>query len=181
MSWLWILKLVWNRSSNHSFFPDFQSNIGLVVVKDLGNFDILSVLLLKTAELLLPANCWRANKIWSASIVAGVFSLRNCGRIVERALFCFRVKKSQGSNSEYLLKHLSPCERSHPGLTQLDCRHDRHRPPLQDGNQSGIDLRLVPGSLRRRSGMSASVGSREIRLTCTEYPRCQTLSSWTPR
>ena len=47
-------------------------------------------LLRKIAELLLFANCWRANKNWSALIVAGVFSLRNCGWVVERFFFiCF--------------------------------------------------------------------------------------------
>ena len=43
----------------------------------------------KFGELLLFANCWRANKISSASIVAGVFSLRNCGWLVERFFSCF--------------------------------------------------------------------------------------------
>ena len=47
------------------------------------------MLLLKLAELLFVANCWRANKCWFASIVAGVFSLRNCCWLVERAFFCF--------------------------------------------------------------------------------------------
>ena len=40
-------------------------------------------------KLLLFANCWSANKFWSASIVAGVFSLRNCGWLVERFFFCY--------------------------------------------------------------------------------------------
>ena len=46
------------------------------------------MLLLKVAELTLLANCWRANKIWSCSTVAGVFLLRKCDWIVERACFC---------------------------------------------------------------------------------------------
>ena len=40
-------------------------------------------------ELMLLANCWRANRNWSASVVSGVFSLRNCDRLVERAFFHF--------------------------------------------------------------------------------------------
>ena len=40
-------------------------------------------------KFLLFANCWSANKFWSASIVAGVFSLRNCGWLVERFFFCY--------------------------------------------------------------------------------------------
>ena len=75
------------------------------------------------------------------------------------------------------------CERSRPGLSQLGCWHDRRRTPLQDGDHSGNDPRLVPGFLRQRSGrflerfrrMSVSVGSREIRLTWAEHPRCWTL------
>ena len=39
------------------------------------------------------------------------------------------------------------------GLSQLDCRHDRQRTPLQDEDHSGNDPRLVPGFLRQCSGM----------------------------
>ena len=70
---------MWNRSSNSSKFSDFPSNVGIVVVKDLGNFEILLMLLVKMADLLFVANCSRANRKWSASIVAGVFSLKICG------------------------------------------------------------------------------------------------------
>ena len=51
------LKLVWNRSSNSSNFSDFPSNVGIVVVRDLGNFEILLILLLKLTELLFVATC----------------------------------------------------------------------------------------------------------------------------
>ena len=79
---------------------------------------------------------------------------------------------------------VSYCKRSRPGLSQLDCEHDRQRIPLQDGDRSGNDPRLVPGFLRRRSGMfperfrrmSVSMGSREIHLIWTVHPRCGTLS-----
>ena len=57
-------------------------------MKDLGSFEILLILVLKLAELLLLAICWRANKIRSVSIVAGVFSLRTRGSLVESAFFC---------------------------------------------------------------------------------------------
>ena len=89
VSWFWILRLVWKRSSNTSNFSDFTSTVGIVVVSDFGNLEILLMLLSKFAELLLFANCWSANKIWSASFVVGVFSLRNCGWFVERFFFCF--------------------------------------------------------------------------------------------
>ena len=80
------------------------------------------------------------------------------------------------------------CEWSRPGLGKLGCWHDRQRTPLQDGDHSGNDARLVPGFLRQRSGMfperfrrmSVSVSSREIRLTWTEHPRCGTLSCCIP-
>ena len=49
----------------------------------------LLILLWKFPALLLFASCWRANRIWSASIVAGVFSLRNYGWLVEQFFFCF--------------------------------------------------------------------------------------------
>ena len=74
---------------NSSNFSDFPSTVGIVFVSDFGHFEILLILFWKFAELLLFANCWSANKIWSASIVAGVFSLRSCGWLVERFFFCF--------------------------------------------------------------------------------------------
>ena len=69
---------------------DFPSNVGIDVVNDFGKLKVLLILLWKFAELLLFANCWSASKFWSASIVAGVFSLRICGWLVERVFFCFR-------------------------------------------------------------------------------------------
>ena len=78
----------WNRSSNSSNFSDFPSKVGIVVVRDLGSFEILLLVFLTLAETLFVANCWRANKTWSASNVAGVFSQRNFGWLVERAFFC---------------------------------------------------------------------------------------------
>ena len=74
-----------------NFFLIFSSEMGNVVLRDLDSFGILFMMLLKLAELLLLANRWRANKIWSASIAAGVFSLRNCGWLVGRTfLFAWR-------------------------------------------------------------------------------------------
>ena len=40
------------------------------------------------------------------------------------------------------------CERSRPGLNQLDYWHDSQRPPLQDEDHSGNDPRSNPGFLR---------------------------------
>ena len=40
--------------------------------------------LMEICRLVVVCNCWRVNKNWSASIVAGLFSLRNCGWLVER-------------------------------------------------------------------------------------------------
>ena len=87
VSWLCILRLVWKRSSNSSNFSVFPSNKGILVVSDFGILEILLMLLWKFAELLLFANCWRANNIWSTSIVAGVFLLRNCGWMTGRTVF----------------------------------------------------------------------------------------------
>ena len=180
-------RLVWTRSSNSSNSSDFPSKIGIVVMRDLGNFNILLRLVLNMAEILLLSNSWGANKIWSASIVAGVVSLRNYDWLVERACFDF-VKRSQESKTECFLELLSPCERSRPGPSQLDCCHNKQRTPLQDGDHSGNNPRLVLGFRHQRSGMfperfrrtPVSVVSRDIRLTWTEHPRCGTLSCWIP-
>ena len=59
------------------------------MVSDFGSLEILLMLLWKLAEFLLFANCLRAYKTFSASIVAGVFSLRDCGWLGERFVFCF--------------------------------------------------------------------------------------------
>ena len=87
VSWLWTFRLVWNRSSNSSTFSNFLPKVGIVVVRDFESFEILLMVSLKFMEFLLLANCWRANKIWLASIVAGLMSMRNCGWLVERAFF----------------------------------------------------------------------------------------------
>ena len=52
-------------------------------MRDLGYFDILLLLLLELAKLLLLANCRRANKIWSASIVAGAQGCSHCEIVVD--------------------------------------------------------------------------------------------------
>ena len=57
VSWLWIFKLVWNRPWNSSNFCDFPSKVGMVVVRDLVNFYILLMFLLKSSEILFVANC----------------------------------------------------------------------------------------------------------------------------
>ena len=88
MNWLWFFRLFWNRFSKNSNFSDFPSKMGSVVERDWSNFDSLLMLFLKLAEILLFATCWSTNKIWSASIVARVFSLGKCGWLVERAFFC---------------------------------------------------------------------------------------------
>ena len=90
VSWLFIFKRVWSRSSINLNFFDFASKVGIVVVRDLGDFEILlMLLLLKLAEILFVAICWRANRNCSASIAAGVFSMGNCDWLVERAFLCF--------------------------------------------------------------------------------------------
>ena len=107
MSWVWILKLLSNRSSNNLNFSDFLSKVGNVVVRDLDSFEFSLKLLLKVADLLLLAKFWMPNKSWSVSIVSEMFSLRNCGWPVKRVFFVF-LKKSQGNNREPTLELLSP-------------------------------------------------------------------------
>ena len=52
-----------DQISNSSNFFDLPLKVGIVVVRDLGKFEILLTLLWKLAELLLLANCWGANEI----------------------------------------------------------------------------------------------------------------------
>ena len=150
VSWFWILSLVWIISSNGSIFFDFSSLVGIAVVKDLGRFEIRLMLLLELAELLLLANCWKAKKIWSASIVAGVFSLRNCGWLVDCPFF---VEGSHRSNGRFLPELLSHCESPRLGLNQLVDWTDRLRIQLQDEDFSGNDHKLVADFQRLQSGM----------------------------
>ena len=70
MCWVWIYKHVWNRSSESSNFFHCPSKMGIAVVRDLGNFEILLLLLLKLAQLLFVANCWRARWTVSGVLVA---------------------------------------------------------------------------------------------------------------
>ena len=156
------LRFIWNRSSNSSSFSDFPSNVGIVVVGDFGSLEILLMLFWKFTELLLFANCWRANKTWFASIVAGVFSLRNCGWLVERFFFCFpedvlggskwlpRELQSYRGNYQSALWLLSPC-RGHL-LGQSFGSTDRGRDPLQDEDSSGSRPHSFPGYYLMRSG-----------------------------
>ena len=200
VSWLWIFKLVWNRSSNSSNFYDFPSMVGIVVVRDLGNFEIMLMLLLKLAELVFVASCWRANKIWSASIVAVVFSLRKCGWLVTR--FSAFLRKYQGSSRESLLDILLSCEGDCESLQDLLSPGEDHLPPpgyldyqtdekkvqLWDRDRLRNDPQWVSGFLSCCSWMfpqqlrnkSQLVGSEEVRQVLTGHLRYDTLSYWIP-
>ena len=59
------------------FFLDLPTKVGKIVVKYFGSLEVLLILLLKLGTLQLLASCWRANGIWSAANVAGVFSARS--------------------------------------------------------------------------------------------------------
>ena len=77
------MRLFRNRSSNSSNFSHSTSEVGIVVVRIFGSFEILLMLFLTLAELLLLVNCWRANRLLYASIVIRVFSLWNCGIVAK--------------------------------------------------------------------------------------------------
>ena len=77
-------------------------------------------------------------------------------------------------------------EKSLPGLSQLNCWTNRQRTPLRDWDHSRNGPQLVP-SLQsncprmypeRFRRMFVPVGSREIRLTWTQHPKCGTPSCW---
>ena len=113
------------------------------------------MLLLNLAELLLLANCWKANKIWSASIVT-------------RCLYCWFVayllstfsfvslKNSQLSKNDFLPERLSPCHRSR--LSHKLVFFGSERPLLQTKITLEVVLirylfqvKRVSGCLRSRS------------------------------
>ena len=66
-----------------------------------GDLEVQLILLLKLAEYLLLADCWRANKIWSALIDAGVCSMQNCGWLVELVFFFFPEEISKGPKEDF--------------------------------------------------------------------------------
>ena len=96
-----------------------------------------------------------------------------------RAISFVSLKKTQGSNGESLPELLSPCERSHPGLSLMSCWTYRQRNPLQNGHHSGCDPQSAPGFLCPCFGMfperfpkwSVPVGS---------FKKCGTLVCWLP-
>ena len=104
----------------------------------------------------------------------------------ETTIWCPRRNRSIFHSSKNFMVDFQSCEKSHPCLNQLNCWHDRQRTPLQDGDHSGNDPRLVPAFLRQRSEvfwerfrrMPVPVGSRKSRLTWTEHLWCGTLSCW---
>ena len=51
--------------------------MGIVVVSDLGNLEFLLILLGKLTELLLFANSWSADKMWSGSRAAFFYGESN--------------------------------------------------------------------------------------------------------
>ena len=143
VSWLYILRIVWNRSSNNSNFSYFPSMVGIVVIWDCDKLENCLLLLLKLAELLLLTYCWTANKLWSASIVAGIFPLRNCGWLVERLRLFLR--KNPGEHLGITSWLLSPCEECHLCLSWLTGGNNRRRTLVQHEDNFGNDHRLVSG------------------------------------
>ena len=87
------------------------------MVNDFDNLEILLILLWKFTELLLFDNCWRAKKIWSASIVARLFSLQNYGWLLERYFFGLT---ETVLGEQYMASSWTPvimsCASSRPGL-----------------------------------------------------------------
>ena len=147
-----------------------HSKEDIVILKDLGNFTILLILLLKLSELLFVANSWRANRIWSVWIVAGVFWLRNCGWFVERAFFCFFLTKFQYSSMVYLLEILLPSAESRLALNHLDYYGGKRSTQLRNKDHLGNNSQWVLSSVSRCTWMfpeqlrkkSEPVGSDEI-------------------
>ena len=92
VSCLGFLRLVWERSLNNSNFPDFQPNVSIVVVSEFNHLEVCWKFSVKFAE----------KKIWSASNISGVFSLRNCGWLVDQ-FFCCLLKMFQGSSGNFFL------------------------------------------------------------------------------
>ena len=87
----------WEQIFNQFVFLWFPVKGGDCRCEGFGQFRVSADVVVELAELLFVANCWRANSMWSASIVTGVFSLQNCGWLLERAFFCFFWRSSRGA------------------------------------------------------------------------------------
>ena len=188
MSWLWILKLVWNRSSNSSNFFDFPSKVGIVVVRDLGSFEILLLLFLTLAELLFVANCWRAIKSGLLQLSEGCSHCEIVADLWSAPSFVF-LRKLQKSSRESLLELLSPCHGHSEFLPQLlsSCR-GHSESLLQLLSLSGMRLYLLvqekSSNLDRAPKMRDSVrlnsrGSLLVTLPSISSETCVIYSSLT--
>ena len=103
-------------------------------------------------------------KSWSASIVAGVFSLRNCGWLVERFFFCFPqdVLGGQYVTSSWApvilwqipICSVAPVTMSWRSSGPEFCVIWSWRGRLQDEDHSGSRRRSFPGFYLMRSGMA---------------------------
>ena len=52
-----ILRLIVKNFQKNSNFAGFRSKVGIVVLRDIGSFDFLMMLLLEIEELLILASC----------------------------------------------------------------------------------------------------------------------------
>ena len=99
--------------------------------------------------MLLAVNFWRANKIWSALIVAWVSSLRTCGWLAQRVFFCLH---EDIPGEQYVASSWTPCYSHFLGQTFVSSGSDRYS--LQGEGHSGNHPDSYRGLCRMRSGMS---------------------------
>ena len=104
---------------------------------------------------LLFANCWRAYKVWSASIVAGVFSLRNCSWLVNRSSSFCSPKDVLGE--QHAISSLTPVTMSWPSSGPESCVIWLWKRPTSGWGSfwesSSFDPWLVLNALRDGSGV----------------------------
>ena len=118
--WLWIFKLDWNRSSIKSNFLAVPWKVGIGVVRVLGSFKSLLMLLL-----MLAPTAEGPTKTGLLQMSQGSSHLEIVDELWSAPFFVF-LEKSQGSSKECLPEFLSPCEDDSKSLLELllPCRGD---------------------------------------------------------
>ena len=180
VSWLWILRFVWETSSNSSIFSAFPANLGVILLSDFVSLKTLLVLLLKLAGLMIIDKNWRANNLVPFNCRMCVFPMDL--RFTRRACFLLLVwRRFRGAVRNHFFNSC-PCGKSRSGWNLV--RTGTERQPLQDDDHSGNDPDLYACSLYLNSRMSPTrirseielAGSDESHWTRKKCLKCNLLS-----
>ena len=143
------------------------------------------------AELLLLANCWRANETWCVSIGKRVLSLQNCSWLVERAFFWLpdEVPGEQWGIPSWTLVTMWESSSGSELVRLLERQAENSTSGWRSfWERSSLGYRFSISAFRNVSGtfperflkMSVPVGSIEYCPIWTEHSKCGTLSCWYP-